>query len=132
MDRIYYQYEEWEDFQNGMYRIPNIEDEKLINKSIELLSNCDLFLETAKNMTYDWPISTHVNLSNTSCNRYAWIGQASCCYLYGSPELITRQSWGLLNDMQKNKANLVAEKIIISYETKDKGLHKNMGTKMLF
>ena len=78
-----------------MYLTETYNKDVLINKSIELLSDSDMFLEVCKKVVKDWPVSTAVNLTNLSCNRRAWLGQASCCFNHGATELITRELWGV-------------------------------------
>ena len=131
MKQIYAPYTEWEDYKNGMYTL-HIPIENDIINGAELLKNENLFFKISLEVINNWVVSTDVNLSNNSCNKQAWIGQASCCYLYGNNELTTRKSWALLTDLEKYKANNIANKIINIYETKSKKLHSRMATEMLF
>jgi hypothetical protein len=110
MIQIYHKYTEWEDFQNGMFNTAFDNESLLITNAIKLLSDDVLFYQTAINVLNKWPISSDVNLSNNSSNRQSWVGQSACCYKY----------------------NVIADKIIIIYESKYKKIHKNMGTPMLF
>lgn len=115
MKRIFKKYTEWEDYKNGMYEMYNSEDEDLIRKSVTLLTNEDLFLETCKNVVKEWSVTTLVHLTNNTINKKAWIGQASCSYLYNVPELLTRVAWGKLTKEQQKNANNIAELVINSY-----------------
>ena len=123
---------DWEDYQNGMYSgsLENID--LLLPKAVELLSNHDFFYKNALKMMLEWVVCVDYNLTNTSSNRRAWIGQATCSYVYKVPEVITRIAWSELNDIQQNKANFAANKIIKIYEERNNELYKNMGAKMLF
>jgi hypothetical protein len=132
MIQIYHKYTEWEDFQNGMFNTAFDNESLLITNAIKLLSDDVLFYQTAINVLNKWPISSDVNLSNNSSNRQSWVGQSACCYKYNVPEILTRKAWKLLPDKNKINANLIADKIIIIYESKYKKIHKNMGTPMLF
>lgn len=124
MKRIYHPYNIWEDFLNGMYEIPSIDfDEELIKKGIEVLSNQELFFQVGLSILEEWKISSDVNLSNTGCNRKAWLGQAACNYKYKIPELITREVWSRLTDEQRNEANDTADRIIKIYEASYRGVH---------
>ena len=117
MERIFHPYDKWEDFKNGMYEVPsNKKNEKFIKKSIELLSNCDLFLNTCIDLINHWKIATEVNLTNTNFNRKAWLGHAACSYKFGCPEFSTRIAWGILTEKQRIEANNVAQKVINSFE----------------
>jgi len=132
MERVYYHYKEWEDYQNGMYDDSKKENEsELVELGVIMLTDLDLFFDMCKSVIANWPISTKVNLTNKSHNRYAWIGQAACNYTYNVPEILTRISWAKLDYMQQYRANLVADKIVnhfeISYETKNIEIHYKMG-----
>lgn len=108
--RVYHHYHTWEDYQNGMYKPSN--DTELIERAKYILSTPSVFREAAKEVLYTWTIATTVNLTNNTCNKKAWVGQASCCYLYGVPEVLTRTAWGQLTDDQRRRANDVAESLI--------------------
>ena len=132
MKQIYHHFKEWEDYQNGMYDLSNQNEELLINKAKELLSDQDLFFKTSLDVIYNWKKSTDVNLTNKNSNRRSWIGQSACCYAYGVPELLTRVAWGMLTDIQRKEANLTADKIIRIYEEKNRRVHNGMGEEGLF
>lgn len=130
--RFYEHYTKWEDYQNGMYEPTSKEnEEKLIDLSIKLLSNPDKFLDVALRMVSKWKVSAKVNLSNADSNRQAWIGQASCCFEYGTPETLTRDAWSRLSAVERIVANSVADKVILifesGYETKNTQLHMFVG-----
>lgn len=117
MKQFYEEYIYWEDYINGMYDTPKKEDEeRLVLLAVEMLTNNDLFLETCKEVLVNWKISSKVNLTNKSCNRKAWLGQASCSFKYKVPEICTRTAWGQLSFFQQTEANKVAEQIINSFE----------------
>lgn len=135
--QFFCEYTKWEDFINGMYEIPEKKDvEEYVNSSISLLSNPDFFYKISNNVLNQWPISTKVNLTNTGCNRRAWLGQASCCLLYKSPEICTRIAWSKLSVFQQNNANNVADIVIKifekKYEKENTKIYKGMGEQMLF
>jgi hypothetical protein len=133
MKQIYEHYQKWEDYNAGMYALHDIRDkDKLVFKSVKLLSDPNLFYETMQKLIIDWKVSTDVNLSNKNQNRRAWLGAAACFYKYKVPEYVVRIAWGLLNKEVQDKANRIANKIILEYETKNNGLHKNLGEPLLF
>lgn len=134
MKQIFHHYEKWEDYLNGMYvcNYSKEDETQWVQKSIELLSNQELFFKTGLEMINSWKNSADVNLTNLGCNRRAWIGQASCCYNHKAPESVTRLAWGLMDDYNRFHANNTADKLILIYEKQDKGLYKNMGEQMLF
>ncbi len=112
-----------------MYEMYKTEDEDLIRKSVYLLTNSVLFLETCKSVVKDWRITTSVHLTNNTINKKAWIGQASCNYLYKVPELLTRVAWGKLTKDQQENANNIAQTVINSYLT---NLENENNTKLHF
>lgn len=131
MKQRYANYLEWEDYLNGMYEISIDNDEDMILRSVELLSD-NIYFESILHKVYkEWPISISVNLSNRSCNRQAWLGQAACSYNHKGNELTTRQAWSRLTGIQRYQANLIADKFIKKYERENSELYKNMGEPLL-
>lgn len=116
MKQFFSEYTEWEDFKNGMYVTSVNNFYELEIEAIKILTNESLFFSLAKSVISNWIISSKVNLTNTSYNRRAWVGQASCCYGKGIPEVVTRSAWSKLSDSEKIKANNIADKIIKSFE----------------
>ncbi len=108
--QVYYTYDKWEDYQSGMYNMTF--NEILIDKAVKVLSTEKLFENIAKKVISSWDMSCIVNFTNNSCNKLAWLGQASCCYKYNVPEMATRIAWGKLSNDQREKANDIAQKII--------------------
>lgn len=133
MKRIYHPYWLWEDYLNGMY-ISSIQENEneLIEKSIKLLSDINLFDKACSKVLKKWKYSCDENLSNKNQNRNAWIGAAACSITYGAREYITRIAWSNLNDFQKYNANKIAYINIKKYERKNIRIHTNLGEKMLF
>ncbi len=135
MKRVYNQYWMWEDYQNGMYRDSHISAPEwfdYVQKSSHILCNEKLFEEKSLDMINSWTCSASENLTNVHSNRKAWIGQATCCFVFGCPEKATKQAWKEMSDEQRIIANAVAEKVIKIYERENKELYKGMGSQMLF
>lgn len=116
MERYYSNFQNWEDYKNGMYCGTVKRDEEEVKKAKEILSNPILFHKIMKDLVIDWPIATRVNLSNTGTNRRAWLGAAACNYKHSVTEIQTRLAWNELNELQKFNANTEAEKIISEFE----------------
>jgi hypothetical protein len=120
MKRIYHPYWKWEDYHAGLYDLEKFYDEKqteLMAKSAkDILTNSDFFLKTALKVIVEWKNSAEVNLSNSSRNRQAWIGQASCCYVLHLPEYITKYGWHLMTPDQQKEANRIADIAIDQWE----------------
>lgn len=70
----------WEDYNSGMYNSSN--DDGLIQKAIELLSDAKLCREYMQKVVTEWPIATEEVLTNPDSNGRAWLGQCAC-FMYG-------------------------------------------------
>jgi hypothetical protein len=90
LKQIYAHYEHWEDFKAGMYLTEAVDESELIEKAKLMLTDNALFACTLQQVFNDWQIAVEVNLSNTNCNRRAWLGQAACCYRFSVPGFCSR------------------------------------------
>jgi hypothetical protein len=104
----------------------------LEDKAIKLLSDEKEFYNAGLRLLSEWKISCDENLSNTSQNRIAFIGQACCCLIYKVPEIITKSAWKRIDLQTQLKANAIAQKIINIYERQNNKIHKGLGDPMLF
>jgi hypothetical protein len=133
MKQIYEHYEKWEDYKSGMYNLNDVIDkDKKVIGAINLLSNQIEFYDSMKKLLNLWKVSVDVNLSNKNQNRKAWLGAAACMFVHNTPEYLTRIAWNLLNKDVQEKANNVADKIILEYERTNFGIYKDLGGEMLF
>lgn len=121
MRQQYAHYLEWEDYRNGMWRMDVEDPELFIKNAAELLSSPADFYTVATEMVQEWKISALVNLTDNSCNKRAWIGQASCCYKHKTPEHLTRFAWNSLSKKQQDIANDIATKVIDEWERMQRG-----------
>lgn len=99
-----------------MYSKHHDDPEHCILESLELLSSPTELYDVMMNVISKWPYSSEHNLTDTSINRQAWLGQAACCYNHGSPEEHTCRAWWALNERQRVEANIVADRVIQHYE----------------
>jgi len=110
MKQYFTDYKNWEDWQNGMWKMPDKEQEtELINDAIICLKNPESAMQRVVN---EWTESTRVNLTNNGQNKKSWLGQAACCIEYGTPEKLTRIAWGKLTKEEQKNANSIAKQII--------------------
>ncbi|MBR5835566.1 MAG: hypothetical protein IKY66_05315 [Bacteroidales bacterium] len=121
IERVYHPYWLWEDAK--MYHPPMIgmietgeTKEERWQKAIDLLTNSERFYTTAKDMMKAFPYACEHNLTNTTMNRIAYIGQASCFFLHGLVEEEVRGAWGYLTEEQRNEANETARKTLEEWE----------------
>lgn len=117
LDRTFFHYEEWEDYQNGMYNESKYGRKSRVNRAFDILSNQDNCRELMETVITCWPVATMQNLSNISCNRCAWLGQAACNIIDSVKEDETREAWRMMKYEQRNKANEIAEEIIKGWES---------------
>lgn len=115
MQRIYYRYELWEDYKNGMYQECKQDRKERVEKAACILGNAELCRKAMEKVVSEWPIATEYNLSNAGVNRKAWLGQAACSCYAGVHEDETREAWGIMTDAQRNRANAIAQEIIVEW-----------------
>jgi hypothetical protein len=115
--RFYAHCEAWECRQHGMLRETRQPgDDELIERAADLLRTPGELLNQMRKVTYLWPISTAVNLSNQTQNRQAWLGWSSCFIWCHAPSVLTRSGWGLLTMAERQAANACADIVIDDFE----------------
>ena len=112
MIRVFYPYWDWEDYQSGMYDELSDFREYRVQAAVKLLSDESLCRHFMQEVITRWKKSTLHNLTNTGCNRKAWLGQCACNLYAGVKEDETREAWKLLTEDQQIKANSIAKDII--------------------
>jgi hypothetical protein len=60
----------------------------------------------------EWPHSSAHNLTNEGMNRVAWLGQSSCCIIFGVCAEQTRSAFNLLTPERQAAANAAAQEIL--------------------
>jgi hypothetical protein len=116
MKPVHHPYTEWEDWQAGMWQTPTDLDRDS-RRAAHILSSPDLFRHAARAMLRDWIRAAEHNLTTSLAhNRYAWIGQATCCHLAQVPEAATRAAWWTLTPAEQTVANAVAAEAIAEWE----------------
>jgi hypothetical protein len=112
MERIYHRWDKWECYKNGFFTGSGHKQEYYDICYVNLLTDLKLFEAVLEKVTTMWPYSCEHNLSNESMNRIAWLGQASCAYLYGARADSTRSNFSKLSEHQQIEANKLAEKYL--------------------
>jgi len=119
INRIYHPYNKWEDYKAGFYdNISGKNKQQMINKVIEFFSNQELTERFMCKVVNEWVFSCEHNLSNYSMNRIAYLGQSAVCLFSGVPSTITMEAWNLVDQENRDKADLIAKKIIEEWEVK--------------
>lgn len=133
MTRQWAPYWQWEDFQAGMYAVPEqSEIDRLATEAVAVLSSPAEFLGWAAQVVKAWPIAAAHNLTAVGTNRRAWVGQAACCFGRGVPEIATRAAWKQLDQRTKDTANAVADEVIRGYEAGCSRVRQDMEEQGLF
>jgi hypothetical protein len=111
--QIYHPYYLWEDYINGMWKKAIKEQEQeLITESYLFMRNHKLFGEAMNGVVNNWKYTCEHNLTDSSINHKAFLGQCAVCYQLGAPEYITRIAWSMLSENEKDLANKEAKKNI--------------------
>lgn len=116
MEQKFFHYTLWEDFQNGMYNEDKVGRKERIQKAIFLLTTPYICYEQMKRVTKEWKYATLQNLTNPAMNHQAFLGQSACSIYAGIHEDETREAWGFLTNMQRYKANKIADKVYAEWK----------------
>lgn len=115
--RVYYHYQDLEEYQRGMWRIVRGEERKAcILRAAKLMMETAAFYSQMLRALTEWPKSCEHNLTCDGMNKIAWLGHAGCCIGAASPEEATRAAWYRLNDSQMDAANAAAAAVLALYE----------------
>lgn len=125
MQRIFYHYELWEDYKNGMYAECKEGRSERVKQAASILGTARTCRKAMEKVVSEWTIATEYNLSNAGINRKAWLGQAACACYAGIHEDETREAWGLMTDAQRDKANEIAQQIITAWVKERDGVDEN-------
>jgi len=112
-------WEQWEDYKAGLYQ-PHYTFGDIEN-SRQLLSEPDRFSDAATEMVGEWPNAAIQNLSNMWSGRNAWVGQATCLYVHGSPAAATRDAWSSMTEQAHINANRAAVQVRTVWERRRDG-----------
>lgn len=113
MNRVWFHYQDLEEYKRGMWKIVRGDDRKRNSTAAaNLMRNCEAFKTAMYSAVRDWPNSCAFNLTSDAVNRIAWLGHAGCCIGAGSPEENTRIGWHMLNFDEQAKANAAALEVL--------------------
>lgn len=117
MNRVYYHYEQLEEYHAGMWKIVRGEARKtLIQRAADLMRRAQDFKAAMARAIREWPKSCEFNFTSDAVNRIAWLGHAGCCLGAGSPEEATRAGWHTLNQTEQDEANRVAQEVLDTWD----------------
>jgi len=115
--RVFHHHDRWEDHQAGLYALRYDNPTEGAELARTLLADTEGLWAAMSAVTREWPRSSEVQLSHTSQNRQAWLGQAACCFVHGVPDDVTKQGWHMLTADQQDAANGVADQVIAEWES---------------
>lgn len=105
-----------EDYLSGLFDTVTKNDDLYIKKVVTLFKSEYRTIKAMSAVIKNWKYATEHNLSNTSMNRIAWLGQAACCYRFKAPDFITKKAWWILPKETRDRADKNASDLIESYE----------------
>ena len=132
--RIYHTFDKWEAVEYGFYDTSHPKYTKLQceHKYKELLTDLDAFEDALQSVTSEWKYSCEHNLTNSSMNRIAWLGQAALAYVHQIPSIYCG-GFKLLTEQEQQEANELAHQYLNKWledndlepVTLDEGLQRN-------
>lgn len=121
MERIYHSYDKWEDFKHGFYDSVSGKNKELLIESVaELFSSPELTEEYMQRVLNEWVFSCEHNLTNTSLNRIAYLGQSACCLYAKVPSSVTIGAYSKLPKEIRDRSDKIARILIKRWEQKRK------------
>lgn len=118
---IWINYNEWEDFKNGMYQNGN--NKEIIQQCYQILTSENL-KEYMTNTSKTYEIATKVNFTNKMFNPVSWLGQATCNLLIGATAQEVCQTWISIPKELQEKANNIAKEVIKEWRENYESLHR--------
>jgi len=112
-NRIFHTFDKWEAVAAGFF-LPGLkgrDKEECEQEYGAFLADSNQFAEGIQKVFKEWPNSCEHNLTNSSMNRIAWIGQAAACAARGLPSTY-RGGFSALPKETQNIANEVALKYL--------------------
>jgi len=122
-NRVYHPYQKWEDYQNKFYEnCSGIEKEKKLCQALEMFNSEELTRRNMYSVIEKWKYSCEHNLTNSSMNKIAYIGQAACSYYAQIPNTITMEAWNILSKDVQERSNKIAIEVINEWINKNKNI----------
>ncbi len=117
LKRVYFHYEDLEEWRGGMWRIVRGEERlRYRDLATALMRDTEAFKDALEALTLVWPNSCLAALTTEGANRIAWLGQGACCLEVGSPEECTRLGWHALTLREQHEANRVAGDVLARWD----------------
>jgi ParB-like chromosome segregation protein Spo0J len=109
--RIFHTFDKWEAVEAGFFApgLKGRDKEECEQEYGVFLSDSNRFAEGIQKVFKEWPNSCEHNLTNSSMNRIAWIGQAAACAAIGLPSTYRGGFSKLPKEVQDVANNLALE-----------------------
>lgn len=111
--RIFHTFDKWEAVAAGFFS-PGVKGrtkDECEEEYCAFLGDLGLFAEGMEKVFKEWPNSCEHNLTNSSMNRIAWLGQAAACASKGLPSTF-RGGFAMLPQDKQDAANGLAHKYL--------------------
>lgn len=120
--RIFHTFDKWEAVPAGFFApgVKGRDKDECEHEYGAFLADSNAFEKGIQKVFKEWPNSCEHNLTNSSMNRIAWIGQAAACAALGLPSTY-RGGFSALSKEKQDTANALALKYINLW-LKEKGL----------
>lgn len=103
----------------------------MFERAIQFTGDHVLYGSWMRRVIQEWPVACEHNLTSQQTNKLAWIGHAATSLAIKCPEMVTREAWGMLTQLQRDLANHQASIALQlwtkAYERKDTFLGEEMG-----
>lgn len=112
-NRIFHTFDKWEAVGAGFFS-PGVKGRTKDECEAEycaFLGDLKAFEEGINKVFKEWPNSCEHNLTNSSMNRIAWLGQAAACVSRGLPSTF-RAGFAMLSEEKQAEANALAHKYL--------------------
>lgn len=110
--RIYHAWDKWEDHRHGFYGGMEYAKDNTLQLYADMLRDLTKFEGALQVITTEWRYSCEHNLTNTTMNRIAYLGQAACALLYNVPSSVSMGGYNLLTSDEQKAADAMAEKYL--------------------
>lgn len=126
--RVYFHYEDLEEYHAGMWRRLNGSARaEAVERAARLMADPDAFASSMRRAVMEWPRSCSAAFTTEGLNQIAWLGHAGSCLGADSPEECTRVAWHTLNQAQQDIANRVAADVLAEWFDRNAAGDANQG-----
>jgi hypothetical protein len=115
MSQVFAHYEDWEEWQAGMYR-KTCDDPFTAIRNAQMILSSEFCVVHMMEAVRNYPTGAAVAFSDPSRAGRSWLGAAACCNSENVPEYITRIAWSRLTPFEQARANAHADIVIREWQ----------------